>query len=180
MIILFILFMGGIKEGINFYEIPRERENITFEVKEFKFKPFLLNSSRNALKIRGNEMIFNTLSLIPSFMKMEYGDIIYSFKERKAKIPEISFYSYCEIEFWNKIYPEIENVKQRIKEISKQPDALTFEKQKEIERIKGEFHEKFLEKRIEVMENLGNQELKEKTYEAYKKYMNFKRKGEEK
>lgn len=179
-ILIAFILLGGVKEKINkgsHFELPKEiefMEGKIFEIKkDFEFKPFRLNIARDMLRIRGDEKVYTSLSLKPTFTK-EYGEIMYDFRERKTMVPSVTFNSYCEINFWKIIYPEIQNVREKIKEISKKPDATSLDKQMEIIKLKEELHKKFLEKRIQVMEELGNEELKGKTYEAYEKYMKFK------
>ncbi len=146
---------------VEFYEIG----------KEFEFKPYLLHPSREFLRVSENTKIFKGLSRKISFTQT-YGDIIYDFRERKPKVPDVQFYSYSEITFWKEVYPELKSVRQRIKEVyrnSKGKDV-----QREIMRLKEEFHQKYLEKRIQVMEEVKNEELKIEAQRAYQKYMKYK------
>ncbi|MEO0263212.1 MAG: hypothetical protein ABIM62_05755 [candidate division WOR-3 bacterium] len=182
-ILIVFLLLGGAKEKIkvSHFEPPKEirmMEGNIFEIREdFKFRPFRLNIARDMLRIKGDERIYTDFSLKPTF-KMEYGEILYDFKEGKAKIPSVTFNSYCEIKFWENIYPHLIDAQRKIKEISKKSDITSLDTQREIMKIKEDFHKKFFEKRIEVMEKLGNEELKAKTYEAYEKYMKYKAKEE--
>jgi len=176
-IFFMIILVGQVikKEGV--IDFPKEaliiQENGFRELKgDFKFKPFRLSPSRDFLKITGKENIYTNFSLKPAFIR-EYGEISYDFKEGKMKIPNVSFNSYCEINFWQNVYPILKETRERIKEITKKENLTSLEKDKEITKIKEEFHKKYLEKRIEVMDKLGNIEKKNETEEAYKKYMNY-------
>jgi len=163
------------KEGIK--DLPKEAliiEEYGFkELKgDFKFRPFKLSPSREFLKITGMENTYSNFSLKPTFIR-EYGEISYDFKKGKMKIPNVSFNSYCEINFWQNVHPLLEEAREKIKEIAKKENLTSLEKENEIMKIKEEFHEKYFQKRIEIMRNLENYELlieTEKAYEKYKKY----------
>ncbi len=90
----------------------------------------------------------------------------------------MAFYSYSEINFWKEVYPELKSTREKIKEIHRKSKGKDVHR--EITKIKEEFHQKFLEKRIQVMEELKNEELKIQTQRAYEKYMKYKPRREEK
>jgi hypothetical protein len=159
--------MEAIIEGNRFKELKGD----------FEFRPFSLSPSKNFLKILGNENIYSNFSLKPTFIR-EYGEISYDFKEGKMKIPNVSFNSYCEINFWKNVHPILEKTREKIKEIAKNENLTSLDKEKEIMKIKEEFHEKYFQKRIEVMRNLENYELLIETEKAYEKYKNYKERGE--
>ncbi len=176
-----LLISGGFKESpqrkFNPPSIIGESE--FKEIKDFKFKPFKVDTSRNYLKTTGYEKIYKDFFLGTLF-SLEFGEIKYDPKKNKFMIPSADYNSYCEIAFWKEISPEIENTREKIREISKRKDAFSPENQIEIMKIKENFHKNFLKKRIEVMEKLENTELLNETQKAYKKYKEYYERRDEK
>jgi len=176
-IFICILLMGG----YNFRGIPKEKielkENLQnlyiFQNEDdyyhlqdkFEFRPFSLSPSKRFLKLTYKENISKDFSYGILFER-KYGDILW--EKDGFKIPNIAFNSYCEISFWREISPFLKEAREKVIEASKNNLSDI-----EITKIKEEFHKKYLEKRIEVMDKLGNTEKKIETEEAYKKYMNY-------
>ena len=176
------IFLGIfiIMGGYNFKGIPKGKtelkvapdfilqgEDKYYELKTgFEFRPFLLSPSREFLKLTYKEKIFKDFSYGGVFGERKYGDILW--EQGGFKIPNVTFSSYCEISFWKEIIPSLKEAREKVIEATKNNLSDV-----EITKIKEEFHKKYLEKRIEVMDKLGNIEKKNETEEAYKKYMNY-------
>jgi hypothetical protein len=176
-ILICILLTGGYnfkgipKEKMELKEAPQnlyifQNEDDYYQIKDrFEFRPFSLHPSRQFLRLTYKENISNDFSYGILFER-KYGDILW---ERNGfKIPNITFNSYCEINFWKEISPSLKEVREKVIQASKS-NLSDFE----ITKIKEEFHKKYLEKRIEVMDKLGNEEKKIEAEEAYRKYMNY-------
>lgn len=184
-IFLMLILMGGVSKEIHKDKVgpsPLPKEIGLFTpggMREidgnFEFRPYRLHPSRNFLKMTRNVKTSKDFIQAISFTR-EYGDIIYDSKEKKIMVPNVAFNSYCEINFWKEIYPELKTAREKVKNLARR--TRDKDVQREITRIKEEFHQRYLEKRIQVMEELGNEELKSQAQESYQKYMEYKARRE--
>lgn len=168
-ILLMVFMVGGASFKEKITPLPKGVELFnqkeTYEIEGgFEARPYLFHPSRRILKIDENVKTSGDFIQAISFVR-KYGEIIYDFKENKIRVPDFAFSSYSEITFWKEIYPDIKDVRKKIKELSRKGKK-DMDIQREITELKENFHQKFLEKRIQVMDRIGNEELKAEAQEA--------------